>query len=49
MVNGSCTRSLVRQSEYQDSVSLLLLARHLREMVGVEEAAALMATPANKE
>jgi FdrA protein len=48
-VSGLYTRSLVKRSAYQDSVSLLLLARALRGAAGVQEAAALMATPANRE
>ena len=42
-------RSLVKPSAYQDSVTLLLLARQLRSGPGVLEAAALMATPSNQE
>jgi FdrA protein len=38
----------VRKSAYQDSVALLALARELRAGAGVREAAALMATGANK-
>src|SRR5262249_60301537 len=34
---------------YQDSVVLLALARELRSLPGVTEAAALMATPANRD
>ena len=41
--------TLVRQSFYQDSVALLALARELRARPDVAEAAALMATPANRE
>jgi FdrA protein len=40
--------TLVRKSFYQDSVALLVLARELRGGPGVREAAALMATAANK-
>jgi FdrA protein len=39
----------VRRSAYHDSVTLLELARELRGLPGVDEAAALMATPANRE
>jgi FdrA protein len=42
-------RSLVKPSAYQDSVTLLLLARQLRSGPGVVEAAALMATPSNRD
>ena len=42
-------RSLVKPSAYQDSVTLLLLARQLRSGPGVVEAAALMATPSNQD
>lgn len=41
--------TLVRPSFYQDSVALLALARELRARPNVAEAAALMATPANRE
>src|SRR5262249_20273917 len=41
--------TLVRPSFYQDSVVLLALARELRSLPGVTEAAALMATPANRD
>ncbi len=41
--------SVVKPSAYQDSVTLLLLARELRSGPGVLEAAALMATPSNQE
>ena len=40
--------AIVRKSAYQDSVALLALARELRAGAGVREAAALMATGANK-
>jgi FdrA protein len=40
--------TLIRKSSYQDSVALLTLARELRAGAGVREAAALMATVANK-
>lgn len=42
------TEALVRPSAYHDSVTLLGLAREMRGCPGVREAAALMATPANK-
>src|SRR5207244_852851 len=42
------TLSLIRKSDYQDSVALLALARELRAGAGVLDAAALMATDANK-
>jgi FdrA protein len=38
----------VRRSAYRDSVALLALARELRSTAGVTDAAALMATEANK-
>ena len=41
--------TLVRPSFYRDSVALLALARELRARPDVAEAAALMATPANRE
>jgi FdrA protein len=46
--DGPVTRTLVRRSAYRDSVALLSLARELRADPGVREAAALMATEANK-
>jgi FdrA protein len=48
-VSGETVRTLVKKSAYQDSVTLLVLARELRTGDGVLEAAALMGTPANKE
>ncbi len=40
--------TLVKPSLYQDSVALLALARELRGLPGIAEAACLMATPANR-
>ena len=40
---------LVKKSAYQDSVTLLALARDLRTSAGVREVAALMGTPANHD
>lgn len=42
-------RAVVRPSCYRDSVALLRLAQALRALPGVQEAAALMGTPANHE
>jgi FdrA protein len=42
------SRTLVSTSSYRDSVALLALARALRANAGVSQAAALMATDANK-
>jgi FdrA protein len=42
------TVTLVRKSAYRDSVALLTVARELRAMPGVTDAAVLMATEANK-
>src|SRR5919201_2303292 len=42
------TVTLIKKSSYHDSVVLLALARELRSGPGVSEAAALMATDANK-
>jgi FdrA protein len=41
--------TLVKPSCYSDSVALLALARELRALPGIVEAAALMATPANRD
>jgi FdrA protein len=41
-------RALLRRDTYQDSVNLMLLAARLQELPGVETAAAVMGTPANK-
>ena len=41
-------RSLVKPSEYHDSVSLMLAARELASLEGVRDAAVVMATEANK-
>lgn len=48
-MSAETIRSLVKKSAYQDSVTLLLLARQLRAGDGIIEAAALMGTPANKD
>lgn len=39
---------LVRRAEYHDSVALMQVARALRELPGVQDAAAVMGTPANR-
>ena len=41
-------KSLVKPSEYHDSVSLMLVARELSGLEGVQDAAVMMATEANK-
>jgi FdrA protein len=41
-------KSLVKISEYHDSVSLMLVARELIKLPGVADAAVVMATEANK-
>jgi FdrA protein len=41
-------KTLVKTSEYHDSVSLMLVARELAGMPGVQDAAVLMGTDANK-
>ena len=41
-------KTLVKPSEYHDSVSLMLVARELSKLEGVQDAAVLMATEANK-
>ena len=48
-MNAETVRTLVKKSAYHDSVTLLVLARQLRSGDGIALAAALMATPANKE
>jgi FdrA protein len=48
-VSPETIRSVIKPSAYQDSVTLLLLARQLRSGSGVLEAAALLATPNNKD
>ena len=42
-------RTLIKRSFYQDSVALMGVARELRGGAGIQEAAALMGTPANRE
>jgi succinyl-CoA synthetase alpha subunit len=39
----------VKPSEYHDSITLMLVAKALLELPGVEDAAVVMATPANRE
>ena len=41
-------KTLVKRSEYHDSVSLMLVARELSKVEGVRDAAVMMATEANK-
>ncbi len=41
-------RTLIKPSEYHDSVSLMLVARELARLPGVSDAAVVMATEANK-
>ena len=39
----------IKPSEYHDSITLMLLAKALLELPGVEDAAVVMGTPANRE
>ena len=41
-------KTLIKTSEYHDSVSLMLVARELTEFPGVEDASVMMGTEANK-
>ena len=41
-------KTLIKPSEYHDSVSLMLTARELSKLEGVRDAAVVMATEANK-
>jgi succinyl-CoA synthetase alpha subunit len=41
-------KQLIKHSEYHDSVSLMLVARELSQLEGVQDAAVVMATEANK-
>ncbi len=41
-------KTIVKPSEYHDSVSLMLVAQELSHLAGVEDAAVVMATEANK-
>jgi FdrA protein len=41
-------RTLIKPAEYHDSVSLMLAARELSGLEGVQDAAVVMATEANK-
>ena len=41
-------KTLIKTSEYHDSVSLMLVARELTEFPGVEDASVVMGTEANK-
>ncbi|MCJ7433973.1 MAG: acyl-CoA synthetase FdrA [Anaerolineales bacterium] len=41
-------KTLIKPSEYHDSVSLMLVARELSKLEGVKDAAVVMATEANK-
>ncbi|MDX1600091.1 MAG: acyl-CoA synthetase FdrA [Anaerolineales bacterium] len=42
------TKTIIRTSEYHDSVSLMLVAREIVKLPGVEDAAVVMGTQANK-
>ena len=42
------TKSIIKTSEYHDSVSLMSVARELSNMEGVVDAAVVMGTEANK-
>ena len=39
----------IKPSEYHDSITLMLVAKALLELPGVEDAAVVMGTPANRE
>ena len=41
-------KTIVKTSEYHDSVSLMLVGRELASIVGVHDAAVMMGTEANK-
>lgn len=47
-MSAMAVKTLVKPSEYHDSVSLMLVARELSKMEGVRDAAVVMATEANK-
>ena len=42
-------RTKIKKSEYHDSVNLMLLARELSNIEGIDDAAVMMGTDANKE
>ncbi len=42
------TKSIIKASEYHDSVSLMSVARELSNMEGVSDASVVMGTDANK-
>jgi len=48
-LNSLSVKTLVKTSQYYDSVNLMLVARELSQLPGVKDAAVVMATPANKE
>lgn len=47
-MNAMIVKVLIKQGEYHDSVSLMLVARELARLEGVEDAAVVMGTEANK-
>ena len=47
-VNAMTVKTLIKVSEYHDSVSLMLVARELSKQNGVKDAAVVMGTEANK-
>src|SRR5262245_36319635 len=48
MIDRPVTRGIVRRETYRDSVELMRIAVALQALPGIEGAAALMATPANR-
>ncbi|HEY3312566.1 MAG TPA: acyl-CoA synthetase FdrA [Anaerolineales bacterium] len=47
-MSAPVARSVLKPSEYHDSVSLMLVARELTRLEGIKDAAVVMATEANK-
>ena len=47
-MNAITVKTLIKVSEYHDSVSLMLVARELSKLEGVQDAAVVMGTEANK-
>jgi FdrA protein len=48
LVNPMTVKTLIKKSEYHDSVSLMLVARELSKLEGVKDAAVVMGTEANQ-
>jgi len=49
LVGNMIVKSIVRKSEYRDSIQLMRISNEIAKLKGVKNAAVLMATDANKK